>query len=207
MAALLAGCYAHGRLWGSGVIVREERKVPEFDRIHVMGSMDVDALVGHQQKVVVSADDNLIADVVTEVDGDVLVVKMEPGSYHFSGPVKVRLCTPDLREVTISGSGDARVRNMAGSSLRLAISGSGDIHAEGDVERLEAKISGSGDMRLGDLRARAAKVKISGSGDMHLWVTDELEGSVYGSGDVRVHGTPAVTAWRSAGSGDLRVYD
>jgi hypothetical protein len=95
---------------------------------------------------------------------------------------------------------------MKGSSLKLAIRGSGDIHAEGEVKRLEASISGSGDMHLDELRARYAKVKIAGSGDMRLHVTDELEGSVAGSGDIRVHGEPTVTSFRSSGSGDLRVH-
>jgi hypothetical protein len=188
------------------VIVRQERKVGSFERIHAMGSMDVEALVGHERAVMVWADDNVIDDVVTEVDGDTLEIKMEPGSYNFSRPVKVRVCTPELRGVTMSGSGDARVRNMAGSSLSLAIRGSGDILAKGKVKRLEAKISGSGDMHLDDLRARYATVKIAGSGDMHLWVTEELEGSISGSGDIRVHGEPVVTSFRSSGSGDLRVH-
>lgn len=207
LTALLAGCYAHGRVWGSGVTAHQQRTVAPFERIHAMGSMDVETLVGHERAVMVWADDNLINDVITEVDGDTLEIKMESGSYHFSRPLKVRVCTPKLREITMSGSGDARVRNMKGSSLRLSIRGSGDIHAEGKVGRLKATISGSGDMRLGELRARTAEVKIAGSGDMHLWVTDELEGSVAGSGDVRVHGTPAVTSWRSSGSGDLRVRE
>lgn len=192
---------------GSGTTVTETRDVPPFERIDLHGSGRVEVTVGSAQRVEVTTDDNVIGRLLTEVEDDTLVIRLSRGSYrHVDGP-HVTITVPELRGVSIRGSGEVRATDIRAPSFRASISGSGDMQLHGGVGRLHASISGSGDMHLSRLRAREAVVKIAGSGDMRLTVLESLSGKIAGSGDVRVHGSPQLHDWKTAGSGDLHIED
>jgi len=209
LASLLAGCLIETGsscgfigIGGSGTLKTESRSVPEFKRIGVNGSIDVTAKVGTPAAVDVTADDNLVEYITTEVKDGTLRIGTKPGSYRFSKGVKVAITTPELEKVSIAGSSDVNVSGLAGPRFAADIAGSGDLHAAGRVDKLDASIAGSGDLALVELESRDAKVHIAGSGDAHVHATETLEVKIAGSGDVTYRGDPKIT--RSiAGSGSV----
>src|SRR6266850_6997556 len=66
---------------GSGVPQTESRVVSDFHRIEVNGGCDVTLTVGSAASLTATADDNLLASLVTEVRDGALVVEMKSGSY------------------------------------------------------------------------------------------------------------------------------
>lgn len=209
VASLLAGCLIETGascsfmgISGSGTLKTESRSVPAFKRIGVNGSADVTAKIGAPATVEVTADDNLLQYVTTEVRDGTLVIAMKSGSYHFSKGLKVAVTMPELEKVSIAGSSDVDVSGLAGASFAADIAGSGNLHATGRVEKLDASIAGSGDLKLADLESRDAKVHIAGSGGARVHATEALEVKIAGSGDVVYRGDPKLT--RSiAGSGSV----
>jgi hypothetical protein len=206
----LSGCQVSGSgmslfavIRGSGVPKTEERQVGEFSRIQVRGSTDVVVSVGPATKVSVTADDNIVGHVTTEVDGDTLEISMKSGNYSTKTDTVVHVAMPRLEALGISGSADATIEGMSGGSLDLSITGSGDIEARGRVDELEASISGSGDMSLYGLESQRAEVSITGSGDIEVNAKESLDASVSGSGDIRYRGQPKTTKKAVHGSGDI----
>jgi hypothetical protein len=70
--------------------------------------------------------------------------------------------TVDRATVTISGSGDARLADLAMKELTAKISGSGKVEAA-PKDSADVTISGSGDVRLAS-RPASLRSKVSGSG-------------------------------------------
>lgn len=114
--------------------------------------------------------------------GDVL------GSLTISGSVSGDFSVGRVKDtsVSISGSGDAVIKEITGN-LDLDITGSGDVKVNsGQVNNLTAKVTGSGNFRFRG-RAVNAKLTLTGSGDIYVaHVDNEPTMKSRGSGDIEV---------------------
>lgn len=215
---------AAGFLDGSGHEATATRSMGAFTALRVEGPVDVHARAGLSGQVVVHADDNLLSQVETVMDGSTLVVRLAPhSSFHTRHPLSVDVPLAPLQSLQVRGSGDVVLDDLQSTRFEASISGSGDVtvpHAQ--LGALVAEIQGSGDLRIAgradsarfaihgsgdvharDLQARQVDVSISGSGDAEVQASDALTASVAGSGDVRYAGHPAQVNRRVAGSGDI----
>jgi hypothetical protein len=232
--AVLAGALAlplaaqAQRVTGSGTAATEQRQLPPFQAVALSGSMDLLVRQGSSQVVEVTADDNLLALLETEVRGSGddarLEVRWKRGSsINTRTPTRLSITVPRLSALSASGSGDMTVerfetpalairvsgssdtflRGLVTAQLDIAISGSGDVEGSGSATRVGVKVSGSGDIDLEALKADDVAVTISGSGDAAVHADKSLEVRIAGSGDVRYRGDPAKVNAKVAGSGSV----
>lgn len=209
---------------GDGDVATEARPLSGFTRVELRGSLDVAVAEGRPFAVSVTIDRNLLPLVSTRVEGDRLVIELtRPASHRGVGRVEVSL--PELRGLSISGSGDATIsgaslpRSVAlaidgsgdiawsgrAGALTASIAGSGDMELTGEAESLTASIRGSGDIGARRLTARGATVAVEGSGDVEVTLGGgPLSASVAGSGDVTWWGQASPVAVSRAGSGEIR---
>lgn len=189
------GEYAdHGRrsLRGSGHVVSEHRDVGPFHALELDTAVNAVVSVGEAPSVVVTADDNLLPYVTTEVHGGVLHVGLRSYRSH-RGRLEVRITTPELRACSIDGAGEVVIEGLAGDTFLADIDGSGTIHARGNVRRVQADIDGSGNLELFELQAREASVSIDGAGNVSLTASERLEYSIDGAGHITYGGNPTVS--------------
>jgi hypothetical protein len=102
----------------------------------------------------------------------------------------------------LSGSGDINVDGKV-DGLDLDISGAGDINASVMTDSLKVEISGAGEAQLDQLSARDAQVDISGAGDVSLRVTNFLNASISGAGDISYAGNPRRLIKKVSGDGTI----
>lgn len=211
-------------LVGSGKIVDEARSLAAFSRIRLDGPFNLHVSQTGTPSVTVRADDNLMSQVITEVEGDTLVIKSRPGhSMRSRQPLLVTVGTGSLAgvdtrgsgdvwvqgikgerfELQLSGSGDVRLSELTLRTLAVGLAGSGDITAQGHCEEAQLSIAGSGDLRMADLQTQRTTVSIAGSGDARVHATLAINASVAGSGDVRYSGNPSSVKSKVAGSGSV----
>lgn len=195
--------FGEDRIKGSGEIVTEERDVRDFDKIKSSGSFDVFIVVGEEQSIEISYDDNLIDLITTKVKGKTLYISSE-GSFSSRKSCKIEINVPSLEAVKLSGSGDIEVSNLDAEFFEYSLSGSGDLIASGKVDELEVHVSGSGDIDTRDLMANIVQASISGSGDIKVYAKERLRGKVSGSGDIEYYGDPDKVSSSVSGSGDIR---
>jgi hypothetical protein len=203
-AVLGSGC-ANGsvaRVHGSGVAKTETRGVGGFHAIRLDGAADVNVTVGQRTEVTVTADDNVLPVIETQVQGGTLVIGNRE-SYESRVGVRVTIVTPTLDAFELNGSGNVTVKGLSGGTFTAKIRGSGNLTADGTVDGLRASIAGSGDLRLVDLKAKKADVSIAGSGNATVSAEDSFSASVSGSGDVRYKGNPSNVQSNVAGSGSV----
>lgn len=199
--------FASAEFVGSGRRGSETRTLGEFTQVRVAGSVDLEARVGAPQSVVVEGDDNLLANVSTEIDKGVLVVAAKE-SYSTRLGLRVKIVAPRLEGVAIAGSGDAVIEGVKTPSFRIHVAGSGDAVVRGATDDLDVTVHGSGDVTFSELAAKKVAVTVMGSGDVRLrGTTDDLTVDIHGSGDVNCADLRAKQVQVTiAGSGDAQVY-
>jgi hypothetical protein len=222
VALLLVGCSSLIGVRGSGEVVTEIREVSDFDGVDLSGSGHVTITIGDEFALVISAEDNIMPLLTSEVRQDTLVLgtsqsinPTEEITYEVTMPhvslLRVsgsgRIDAPDVAnedlEVDVSGSGAVQVDDLSVTDLQAEVSGSGMVGASGAADHLQVSISGSGALEAESLTARTGVVKVSGSGSVVVEVTDELEVDVSGSGSVEYLGEPPVLDVDVSGSGNV----
>lgn len=225
ISIFIHGC-KKGVLWGitgKGSNVTEVRSASGYSSIQ----LSIDADVSYTQDSVyyleISAQQNIMKVLATEVDGSELKIDFKRNVWKHH-QVKIIVHSPDINKLGISGSGDIAVTNsiktgsmglnISGSgnisiplliagTLTAKISGSGDITvSDGKINSEELSISGSGNIKTENAICGNSTSKISGSGDISLHATESLNVSISGSGDISYKGKPAVTS-KISGSGSL----
>jgi hypothetical protein len=212
-----AGCTSN-----RGAIVRETRDVAAFTGIRFDGGGTVAIVVGREHSVAIETNEGVMGGVRTEVSGTQLRIwrrfSPRPERFHvdislpvltslqLNGSVRTEvhgaILTPRF-ELRVAGSSHVAVDEMTVDEFAAKISGSGQLVAGGSAERLILATNGSANMNLGDLEAASARVSIHGSGRLTLDVSEQLEGSISGSGTIQVKRPPKAMNVSTSGSGRM----
>ena len=226
LALLMINCSKNQVVVGSNNIITQEKQLSVYDRIEVLGSYDVIFTDGEVGKIKIKAPDNILPLIQTEVSDDLLKIDTGKNRYKLKEPIIIyvpvdsRLKQVDIKgsadiyseknletkalNVDIYGSGDVRLQVEA-SSLALKIDGSGDIRVGGKTDNLSININGSGDVEVPNLKAEKAVININGSGGVSAYVTEDVDISIAGSGDVIIKGNPKKVKRIINGSGRVSV--
>ncbi len=218
------GCHilGIGGVRGSGPTKTEYRDLGQFKHLTVDISGDVTVEPAENFRAEVSAQENLLPILKTEVDGETLHIHFEKSVWS-SGDVNIKLYVPNLENVEVNGSGDVQIHApQKGENLDLSISGSGSIRSDkiaaakircdiggsgeaqlaGTANEFDVNISGSGDVDALNLMTQDAEADISGSGTVRVFADQNLRANVSGSGDVFYKGNAAVHS-STSGSGEI----
>lgn len=213
------------KIKGKGEVITETRTTGTYSSIGLSMSATVYYTQGTGYSLLVRGQENVLREIVTEVEGNELVIRVKKnvilGTHE---PVSVYITAPTVTGLNVSGSGDfysdspwiasTIALNISGSgninmgtveceTLSATISGSGSIRAAGGTAtREELRISGSGTIDLRSLPAVNVYTTTSGSGDTYTHATNLLDVTISGSGDIWYYGTPAINTHIS-GSGNL----
>lgn len=203
LALLVGGC-TRPFINGSGTIVSEPRNVAGFTSVALSGSGRLQVEHTGTESLTVTADDNLLPLLISEVRGAQLILGTGgAAAIRPSREIVYRLTVKGLNELVISGSASAEVSGINAERFTTTVSGSGNVSASGTVSRHRITISGSGSFQGQNLQSTSVTIIISGSGNAVLAVTDLLDATVSGSGSIEYVGNPTVTQ-KISGSGSIR---
>ena len=206
-----------------------DRHLTGFSAIDAGGSFDVFITQGEAESVKVDAPANMLDHIITEVKNGVLMLHNKNDHWHWSDVmgsyhhIAVYITAKNLNAISVTGSGDVFFKNgISANVLKLDLSGSGDMSGKLNVKTLQSTLSGSGDLQIsgnagneiiemsgsgdyhaGDVRSANAAIRISGSGDAYLNVSNKLDASSSGSGDIRYTGAVKNVSSKKSGSGDI----
>ncbi len=211
-ALLLSGCAFNSKnvVVGNGVISSKVITLPAFTELSVRGSADVKYFQG-DQSIVLTADENLLDLYEFEVENGKLIISTKDGySLLPKVEVSVKLRSPELNSVNITGSGDVDILGglECSGDFDFSIAGSGSLEAGWiSCKTLSSSISGSGDIEIDELTADKCDISINGSGDASVKCNNVKEVSVVvnGSGDVELSGTAGRLNSKVNGAGDINT--
>ena len=211
---------------GSGVVAQENRTVNGFTRVVLDGEGTLHIEQGAAEELIVTAEDNLLPYILTEVQGDILEIRTQsfidlqptqPIEYHLTvvslqnvmlsgvGDITVSdLISPQLA-LTLSGVGNVEVTNLEADELDIVFSGVGNFDISGTVDVQRLTITGLGDYEARDLTSLDATISIVGNDTQTatVRVSDMLTVTINGDGMVFYIGDPFVDS-NITGSGSVQ---
>lgn len=205
-ATLLVSLSACSGVRGSGTAKTETRSVESFTKVDVSGAMKVSVARGAKNEVVITADDNLLEHLGSDVQSGTLVLDPKR-SLRPETPIVVTVTmTEALEAFSASGSTVAALSGVRGDAFELDLSGSTDLSVSGTTRALTIDVSGSAQVAAIDLTSDTAKVEVSGSAEVSVHAKDALSVDISGSGKVRYRGSPTVERSVS-GSGTIQKVE
>lgn len=206
----------------------DDRDVKNFNGVAAAGPINVIVTLGNSESCRLEGDADALASIVTEVKGNVLVIRPQTSITSWTRKYEGKKITAyvtakELASLTVSGDGNLSVNGkISTGSLTTTVSGSGSIKAIADVDNYSGVISGSGAINItggadhakvvisssGTFAGKSFSTKtltstISGSGTVNIAVSESIRAVISGSGSVNYSGNPSVDK-TIVGSGGVR---
>jgi hypothetical protein len=184
---------------GSGSNETETRDVEDFDRVEVGGGIVLEVTVGEATSFEITAQPNLLPILSSDVNGGTLRVR-GTDSYTATETVVVRVSTPELRGLDLSGGSRGSVTGVDAASLEVELTGGSQLTASGAADGLDLRVSGGSRASLSDLEVATASVELSGAGRAELTASERVTGDASGGSALQVAGSAIVEVEASGGS-------
>jgi hypothetical protein len=193
-----------GTTQGSGTVKTETRTVSGFTAVELAGSGDVQLDQTGAESLTISAEENLLPLLTSDVVDKTLKLGVKDNSrIDSSQPITYTITVRDLTGLDVAGSGSQTATNVRTTSLRVRVAGSGSVTATGTADAQDVQMAGSGAYHGTGLTSLTATVNSAGSGSADLAVRDRLDVTIIGSGSVSYSGSPQVKQ-SIRGSGSLQ---
>ena len=201
---------------------RQKRDVSNFNALSVSSAFEVEISVGSTESLEIVAEDQYIDDIITEVRGGTLVIRLRESrdTRRMRESPKAYLTVKSLERINASGAVALKTRDiLKGRKLDLELSGASVLNIEMEVEELyleasgacvinlegEAKeqvvkTSGATVYRAYDLESENADIRVSGAGSANVYVTGKLDVHASGASSIRYRGGASVSADASGAS-------
>lgn len=207
-------------------VVVENRDLKGFSKIEVSGAFQIRIIKSNTYGVKVEADDELMRNIITEVSGDKLVVKLlykDKSSYTKTKVLNITVQTPSLTALTCSGAVEAssddifeadkfELKTSGASEVKLGInaklliskfSGASEVKLKGKVDTHALEMTGASELEALDLEASKYAIQSKGASDCKIFVKDELAVSGSGASSIKYKGSPSKVTKDTRGATDI----
>lgn len=173
---------------GNGSADTERRRVSAFEKVENSTPFDVVFTKTDTSGISVTADGNIIDNIITETYGSTLEIKTSPrdACFNYTQRPVIQISSPGIKGISVSGSGNFVADHAEGGAVGIKLSGSGDITVQNVIcSGLAIMLSGSGSITLDDVICADADIFISGSGNIAVsGGSDNSNLKISGSGNI-----------------------
>jgi Putative auto-transporter adhesin, head GIN domain len=187
---------------GSGTAATATRDVPVFTTIETHGACKLTLRVGEAQSIKITADDNLLPYLTSEVKDGVLVLKSLVAVSTKNG-IAYEITAPQIDRLLNSGAVAVNASGFSGPSLTVEASGAGSLVLAGKVDSFNSSLSGVGSLNADKLVADRVSVDVSGVGSAEIRAEKSLKANVSGVGSVKWRGAATDVSKNVSGIGSV----
>ena len=204
---------------GSGSVATENRKVNDFSRIDISGGFNVVLKQDSSLTLKLTADDNLLKYIKTNVSGGRLHIYTRRNICN-SGRMNIYIGIRNLEELKTSGgievvsegkivTGDMTFRLSGATKITMDInaanvttrgSGSTELNLKGQATSHNIELTGSGKVNALDFVVGNCDIQTTGVGECNVNVLHSLNINSTGASDVKYRGNPNVTEHKAGAS-------
>jgi Putative auto-transporter adhesin, head GIN domain len=181
----------NNKIVGSGISKTEQRNVSNFTKIEVSGALNVEVVTNKDFNVTVEADDNLLSQIKTELDGDTLKVYSK-GWLSTKTKINIKISMPNLDGIEVSGASNVTASNLENEDLEIELSGASKLKIDGKTTNAKFDVSGASKFDGENLEIENAEIDNSGASSVLVSVTKNLTADTSGASKVTYIGNPAV---------------
>ena len=203
----------------------ETRALNSFRGIKVSQAIDAYLKKGDKESARVEITGGSTSDVITEVEGSSLRIKMRDSRNFWSKVnVKVYVTYVNLEKISassassvfsdgviktdhidITASSAANVEvSLDANSVMVDTSSAGEVVLEGKSPKLEVEVSSAGDVDAYKLECETVVASVSSGGEAKLSVSKDIEAHASSGGDIRYRGNPSRTNTHSSSGGSVK---
>ena len=194
----------NNQIVGSGRIVAQVRTVGTYSGIQVTNFAKVIITQDTVEQLRIESDDNIIDHILTSVNGGILMVGLDNGSYN-NVTVNVYASMKTIKRLESVGTAEFSTTNpIQTDSILCRITGAGTITLVGTATFEQVEIIGAGSIHNFDLVATRCTTTISGSGTIEVNVTSRLDAIIAGTGSIVYAGNPQTVQQSVSGVGSVR---
>ena len=213
---------------GSGNVITQSFEVGDFERLNFSGIGRIELTQGSSTSLEVEAEENIINALKIETTGNKLHIGMKRGYFNIvpTRDIIFRLTVTDLDKIDLTGAGavvcdsfETEKLSIESSGLgsidmdivaedfEVSISGAGKVSMAGKVDTQKISISGVGNYSAKDLVSRVCEIDISGAGKAGVNVTETLDITMSGVGNIEYVGNPSISQNISGVGGTIKSVD
>jgi hypothetical protein len=211
---------------GSGNQVTETRRVGDFSKLDISGSYKVVIKQDTAATLSITADDNLMQYIKTDVSGGKLYIHSSH-SICSSGTFVLKITLRDLSLIKSSGAvditSDGKITtkdielDLAGASkitmdlnaANVSTRGKGltDLNLTGQASSHNVELTGSGQLNALDFVVSDYRIETHGASHCKINVLNQLDVNSSGASDVEYRGNPAHVNNNKSGASSLKKID
>ncbi len=189
---------------GTGTMVTESRDVSGFTQVRLSGFGTLNITQTGTESLTISADDNVMPHLTSEVVNGTLELGVKPRlSFNSLKRVVYTVTVKNLDGIQLSGAGKVNVTDIRTSAFAANISGAGDMTISGGAQSQTVKISGAGNYNAKAFQTDTAEVTLTGAGNVRINASQTLSATISGAGVVSYSGSPHVSH-RITGVGSVK---
>ena len=175
-------------LVGTKKIVFQERIIPTYSKIKVLGNADIVLTEGNVGQITVETSENVLPYIATEVKEGTLVIKLKHYGVNYVPKLRIHIPIDEIfQKIAIVGKGI--VTTHKNFSLQL--------------HSLEVVLKGDGNFLGKELSTRKAILFIAGAGNIEASVTEDVQAKIMGYGNISIFGNPPQRDTNIKGSGKI----
>lgn len=211
---------------GSGKMVSENREVSGFDKLDISGSYNVVIKQDPVESLTVTADDNLLGNIKSDVSGHELHIRSK-GNMCSSGKFTLTISLRDLTGISTSGAveltsnGKIKAKDveldMSGATkitmdldagiVNTTGSGITELNLKGQAGTHNVKLSGGGEINALDFVVAKYNIESSGATHCKINVLNRLDLDSSGASEVEYRGNPTTINNNKTGAASLKKLE
>jgi Putative auto-transporter adhesin, head GIN domain len=191
-----------GRVIGDGQPTSEGRPIGPVSAIHSDGAFAMAVEIGPISKLTIETDKNIMPIIKTTFSNGRLDIYSDQ-SYSVDGRIKITVSSPNINEISASGSNQIQGAGFTGGPLSIALNGSNSATLAGKLATLTCVMSGANHLAAQQLMADSANVTLNGSGNASVNVRQQIVAQISGAGSVTVYGNPKNRSTQVNGAGKI----
>ena len=191
IAMALASFFSSAQLKGSGKTINKTYDYQSFDKVFfddLDGKLEIE--VGKPYSVSITIDDNLLP-LLSVVENEFkkgLTISLKGNRnnkmYIEDTKIKVIITMPYLTEVSNNGNSGLIVTNINSENFKSENPVNGSTTLSGIVDHLDVLCKGNGNLSATQLQAKKATVVCRGNGNAKVNVSNEIEMTKSGNGNI-----------------------
>ncbi len=179
---------------GSGTVATQTRELEAFHAVSASQGVVVFVSTGASNAASVTADDNLLAHVTTDVTDGTLAIAVD-GSIETRHPLRVDVTVASPIDAIAADAGaSVDCEDLQPASLVIRASSGASVRAGGRATSLELTVDTGSTVDLRDVEVAEARVAVTTGSTAHVHAIESVRGTCMLGSTIRLHGTPAKLA-------------
>ncbi|WP_345953146.1 head GIN domain-containing protein [Mucilaginibacter sp. PAMB04168] len=220
--SVMSSCHL-GCIKGSGKQVSENRNISKFSKLEISGGFKINLKQDSSYTLSVTADENLMKYIRTEVSGNKLKLYTRK-NFCSESPIMLNVGIGQLEEIKGSGavelvsegrinaqnfkmsfSGASKIdMDLSVADLQTEASGATQINLKGQAASHTLKVSGVGKLHAFDFVVGNYNIKTSGSGNCEINVLKSLITHTSGVANIQYKGNPSNVETHKSGASSIK---